>query len=411
MNNMLFPIITHVDQVRQSIHNCKDFSETTKDGLVIFNYKFGKADTFPDPNDASLVHNDEKLRNDYLIRRECRGLICDAETGEVLSRAYHKFFNVNELDECDEHVIFNQLEKSNDSSNGYVLLEKLDGYFVTALLDRKDDRIEFASKTGINNKNAKLVYQFLQTNEKIHELYVTFCREWIERGFTPIFEFCNAKKKIVICHEETKLILTALRNRDTGTYIRYEDMVEAASDRVSVVHAWRLNSTNFSDMMEEIKGVQGSEGCVLRLDSGAMYKIKTLFYTNSNKGNSDLLAQEWQVWALILNQKIDDIKATAIKRALRNRITQFEIKIYHQLQMTADRIEQHYVQLPHKEQSQFETVLSDHEIPMIERPVYTDISQGKDAMKSLIGHVASHCTGTAKLNIIRPLAGDIHFYH
>jgi hypothetical protein len=32
-------------------------------------------------------------------RRECRGIIFHAETGALLARRYHKFFNVNELDE------------------------------------------------------------------------------------------------------------------------------------------------------------------------------------------------------------------------------------------------------------------------------------------------------------------------
>lgn len=33
------------------------------------------------------------------VRRECRGLLLHPVTGQVLARRFHKFFNVNELEE------------------------------------------------------------------------------------------------------------------------------------------------------------------------------------------------------------------------------------------------------------------------------------------------------------------------
>lgn len=53
--------------------------------------------------------------------RECRGLIFD-EKGKVLSRRFHKFFNVNELAETNESCI--------DISRPHILTEKVDGYFI-----------------------------------------------------------------------------------------------------------------------------------------------------------------------------------------------------------------------------------------------------------------------------------------
>lgn len=76
------------------------------------------------------------------------------------------------------------------------------------------------------------------------------------------------------------------------------------------------------DTMENI------EGGVLRFDSGKMYKMKTTWYTSKGMralcaprvsfmilvgaGNSDLLCQEKDVWNLILNQEIDDVKARGL---------------------------------------------------------------------------------------------------
>jgi RNA ligase len=51
--------------------------------------------------------------------RECRGLIFNAETGEVISRRLHKFFNIGELPET-------QAEKV-DITRPHIILEKMDG--------------------------------------------------------------------------------------------------------------------------------------------------------------------------------------------------------------------------------------------------------------------------------------------
>lgn len=55
----------------------------------------------------------------WKIRRECRGLIFDAQTGKLLSRRFHKFFNIGQNEE-------NASEKLNWNDE-YVVVEKYDG--------------------------------------------------------------------------------------------------------------------------------------------------------------------------------------------------------------------------------------------------------------------------------------------
>jgi hypothetical protein len=74
---------------------------------------------------------------------------------------------------------------------------------------------------------------------------------------------------------------------------------------------------------------------VLRFDNGVMFKLKTMWYIKESKGNSDLLAQEREVWRLILDQKIDDVKARGIKKALKNRIENFTKTLYENLDLSA----------------------------------------------------------------------------
>jgi len=66
---------------------------------------------------------ENRIARQLAIRRECRGLIFDAKTGELLSRRFHKFFNINEKEES-------MLENMTDLSGGHIILEKLDGSMI-----------------------------------------------------------------------------------------------------------------------------------------------------------------------------------------------------------------------------------------------------------------------------------------
>jgi hypothetical protein len=79
-----------------------------------------------------------------------------------------------------------------------------------------------------------------------------------------------------------------------------------------------------------------------------MYKVKTLWFIQKQGGNSDLLCQEREIWSLILSQKIDDVKAKAIERALKNRIEKFTRELYQELEQTAKRIETEVLELKAK---------------------------------------------------------------
>lgn len=48
----IFPIIEHVDEIRNAIHGLGEFSESKRDDYVVFNYQFGHVNTFPPPSKA-----------------------------------------------------------------------------------------------------------------------------------------------------------------------------------------------------------------------------------------------------------------------------------------------------------------------------------------------------------------------
>lgn len=158
------------------------------------------------------------------------------------------------MDETDESKI--------DLSEPYVLLEKLDGIMVAPFMTM--NALKSGVKNGCKLKQAKKVQKFVD-NSKIQ--YKEFSNNWVQKGWTPIFEFVSPEKLLVVEYKEPQLILTALRNNLTGEYMLYEDLVkEAKKYDIPVVTAWRLKSKTVRELVQEIRGIEGVEGCVLRME-------------------------------------------------------------------------------------------------------------------------------------------------
>jgi len=110
--NYTFPIIETIDDVLPHIKNYEEIvvSENVQGNYVTIRYMISTPNLW------------EWNENDALgcaIRRECRGIAFDVKTGEVISRPWHKFFNVNEKPETQFNLI--NLEEP------HIILEKLDG--------------------------------------------------------------------------------------------------------------------------------------------------------------------------------------------------------------------------------------------------------------------------------------------
>jgi hypothetical protein len=118
--NYEFPHITDIGEVRQACLNANArvqapcFAERNiGEGYIVFDYVVNVPGLFPD------LTGDETIDRETKLVRECRGLIFDEKTGQVIARGYHKFFNVNERSEVLDYKV--------DMSQPYVILEKLDG--------------------------------------------------------------------------------------------------------------------------------------------------------------------------------------------------------------------------------------------------------------------------------------------
>ena len=137
--------------------------------------------------------------------------------------------------------------------------------------------------------------------------YSRFIKKCIQKGTTPIFEWCSRKNRIVIDYPEDQLILTAMRYVFEGSYVTYEVMKNYATAwGIPVVKAIAGDDTNITEVVDHIRKWDDGEGVVLRFDTGHMVKIKADQYVLRHK-TKDQVSQEKNIIQIILNDDVDDL--------------------------------------------------------------------------------------------------------
>lgn len=312
--NYRFPTIHNISDVLLAIEGRDEFVVAEKEGYTVINYNVMMADTFPDVlalDDLRANHDHYEVENLHArLRRELRGIIFDTATGDIIRRPFHKFFNVNERDETQDHVV--------DLSRDHYILEKLDGSMIAPFI--VNGEMIWGTKMGATDV-AKPVEEFVRT----HPDYFDMCRLLLEDGFTPIFEWCSRKQRIVLDYKEDQLILTAIRYTSRGDYVDYKYMSRVAEAyNIPVVRQFDPQ-TDMKAFLEYVRDLEDLEGFVVRFSDGHMLKLKCHWYLQIHKAKEAIL-QDRNIVELILDDKLDDIKAH-LPAEDRDRLTYFESRI------------------------------------------------------------------------------------
>jgi RNA ligase len=315
-----FPRINHISEVLHAIEGAPEFIVADRGDHTVINYVVSTPDTFPPVPTAggSAKMRAEKTR-DKALRRECRGLIFD-KAGCLIRRPYHKFFNLNQVDET-------QIDKV-DLSEPHDILEKLDGSMIVPYRIRGErERVIWGTKMG-DTDVATPVEAFIRKNRN----YIDFFEMCESYKASPIFEWCSRQQRIVIDHPVDRLVVTAVRYMNDGTYMDYEDLAASAEEfNVPVVQRFHVEEgSDIAAVMEYIRLQEGSEGVVIRYANGHMLKIKSEWYLAIH-GAKELITEEKNVVRLIVNEEIDDAKSLVLEED-RDNLTRYEADFWNALQ-------------------------------------------------------------------------------
>jgi RNA ligase len=386
--NYDFPRITHIDNVLPYIKDREEFRVMEKDWYTVVNYAVGFEDTF--------TLNPGETEHFMKIRRECRGLIFDTETGNLISRPYHKFFNVGEKEET-------QLNKVN-LYEPHVVLEKLDGSMIRPIPTPEGFRL--ATKAGVTDvaMNAEVFIA-----DKPH--YATFIRKCIQKGTTPIFEWVSRKNRIVVDYPEDNLILTGLRYNDTGKYVDYQVMSDyATSWNIPVVKAVDgLAVQNIDLFVKQVREWDDGEGIVLRFDTGHMVKVKADDYVLRHK-SKDAINQEKNVLQTILEDAVDDLIPLLTPEDAQ-RVEAFQNAFWMALEDVGMEIHDTYRQIDKgQDQKEYATLAVPSVIPQYQ-PFMFRLRKGVPVRDLLIEQINKSLGSQTKIDQIRWMFGNLNWNH
>lgn len=288
-----FPEITHLEEVLEAIQGVEGFIVAQREWGTVVNYVQMGPDMFPEVHtagdSASMRERHTRLK---AIRREARGLLFDLD-GKLVSRAYHKFWNVGERRET--------LLENIDLSRPHIILEKLDGSLVRPLPIGNGYRL--ATKMGITDVAAQ-AEPFVAARANIDR----FIRDTLSQGYTACFEWCSRQQQIVIFYPEDRLVLTGVRHNATGEYLTYTQMQELAGEYgLDLVRAYPGTVENMQALVEQTRGLENQEGWIIRWADGHMCKLKADAYVRIHRAK-DALVQEKNLIEMILDEKLDDVK-------------------------------------------------------------------------------------------------------
>ena len=158
--NYEFPIIKTLDDLLPAIKGRNEFVVAERDWGFVVNYNVAFEDTFGDGKSITSA-----------LRRECRGIKFGLN-GKLISRPYHKFFNLNEREETQSHNV--------NFNNPFMILDKLDGSMLHPMMpDGTAGDIVWCTKMGptdIAQAAALRIPNWLNN----------WVRDCISEGHTPI---------------------------------------------------------------------------------------------------------------------------------------------------------------------------------------------------------------------------------
>ena len=385
--NYDFPEIKTIQDVLPHIEGRDEFRVLEKEGYNVIIYAVSFEDTFLwDENDPV----------GSAVRRECRGLIFDIGTGNLISRPYHKFFNVGEKEET-------QLNKIN-LYEPHVVLEKLDGSMIRPILTPEGFRL--ATKAGITDvaMNAEVFIA-----DKPH--YDTFIRKCIQKGTTPLFEFCSRKNRIVVDYPEDNLILTGMRYNHTGSYLTYAVMKSYASAwNIPVVKAVDgLAVQNIELFVKQVREWESEEGVVVRFSSGKMVKVKADDYVLRHK-SKDSISQEKNVLQTILEDAVDDlVPLLTPEDALR--VLAFQKAFWMGLDEVALEMAELFVEgnKMYPEKKDFAVEFVQKKVSSLHAPIMYAMKGGKGSKEVLIDMIGKSLGSQPKIDATRWMFGNINW--
>lgn len=259
-----------------------------EEGLVVLNY-----DQINSPKTDPLV-------------MECRGVILDTESLEVVARPFDRFFNYGEALSITSTFLFDDSE----------IYEKADGSLVKVYFWKDSWHVatrgtafaETENYTG--SKFEDLILKAFGLKSK-HDFSVImdYC---FSREITYVFEYTSPDNRIVTPYSEDSMVMLGARMNSDGREIPYSQLENAVNAlrkehpvnlRMAEVYQFR----NMDSMLKFSKDMEGlKEGFVCRDKTGLRIKVKSPKYVAVHRVRGEAQLTPKRIAELVVTNEADE---------------------------------------------------------------------------------------------------------
>jgi hypothetical protein len=207
------------------------------------------------------------------IVRECRGIVLEDETYDLVAKGFTRFFNYGE---CEE-------ERNKFDWSNFTVTEKVDGSLILLYFYQDHWRVNtsgsFADgQAGIYNGTWEKLFAEATKTSVTHNVISN-----LNCNYTYIFELCSLFTQVVQIHPTPKAIFLGAYDILNNYELTFEEVKEEAN-RLGIskilVPTYNMKSTEdiYSFLEEKEKEDKTYEGVVIRDGHNIRFKIKTEAY-------------------------------------------------------------------------------------------------------------------------------------
>jgi T4 RnlA family RNA ligase len=238
-------------------------------------------------------------------------------------------------------------------------------------------------------KSGELISERLEDDYKMN--IILYTKSWIDKGYTPIFEFVSLSNLIILSYEETKLIPLGIRHNLSGEYISYDELKKSCQEfNIECVKSHDLGD-DIEKAIEIISGMKNIEGFVLRMKNDDLFKIKSDWYRKLHDATNKFQVgkiSEIELWLKILDNEMDDILSVLSKdEETKKLIETFSENLWKKIMKEFEHLTEILKTVPNSNSEQnLQKFFKYHELNQIEIDICKEIlkKNEEDSMTSFI---------------------------
>jgi len=210
-----------------------------------------------------------------------------------------KFFNINEVETTQYHVIKDKKIKS--------ITVKEDGSLIS-FMQLPNGEVFIKTLGGLDNDQVKTSMKIYNSDINLQIMV----RNILSADYTPLFEYVSFDNKIVLNYSESQLRLIGIRDNISHDYVPYcglDSTFKGFIKKNNIVGVDSIDGKSLDDIVEVCNSNTEIEGFVIEFEDGQLVKCKTKWYFSVHKLHTESINREDYVIESYLKDTLDDILA------------------------------------------------------------------------------------------------------